>query len=443
MTSITNDNLPPPVDFSSYPPSLVVWTFTAVDTVCEPLGCSEWRSVLPSRLTTEQAWLSPAFQVPQSIFSILPSFMTYQEFLEQQQIPSSYGSLRQYAFHTPSTSLANLTTVPSMVTLVVLVWLLRQCKAVWMPLFSQLGRTAGRHTHGPEWEANNEVRIQKFGEYVFRLVFHSVISIAGMYLFWDAEWWEWLSLSNHADATHIGTKSLFWGFPHQPVSPGMTWYYLIQAAYNMEAMVCLLELSFDVHLQSVRNHKTKSWQFPVRVDWSETVRGDFREMFIHHVVTNLLVLGSSLFRFTRVGSMVFLVHDISDVPVDLSKLANFLKWKTTTAVCFATMVLVWMLTRLTILPFVIYRSVLFESWLVCASGYIPPVYHVMYKPVFVVLIGLLILLHFIWFSMFIRMGYVLVAKGEAHDLSEHKKGEVQQHASNGTKANGHSNKKHD
>jgi hypothetical protein len=76
---------------------------------------------------------------------------------------------------------------------------------------------------------------------------------------------------------------------------------------------------------------------------------------------------------------------------------------------------------------VIYRSVLWESWLVCANGYIPPIYHVMYKPIFVVLMGLLIVLHFIWFSMFLRMGYILVCKGEAHDLSEHKKGERTHH----------------
>ena len=123
--------------------------------------------------------------------------------------------------------------------------------------------------------------------------------------------------------------------------------------------------------------------------------------------------------------MVFLVHDISDVPVDLSKLANFLKWKTTTALCFATMVIVWCFTRLGALPLVIYRSVLYESWMVCKEGAIDPIYYINYQPFFVIGIGLLILLHLAWFGMFIKMGWVLISKGETHDLSEHKQGEAQ------------------
>ncbi|KAG7343720.1 TLC domain containing protein [Nitzschia inconspicua] len=438
MTAFFSSSTPVEVDFSQYPPFPIAWAYTAVDTVCDPLGCSQWRQLLPSSLTTEHAWFSEEYKVPRSIFKLFPKFLSYQEFLASTQQPSSLQAAKQYALETPSTDLADLTTWTAIAGLLVLVWILRRCKAILIPFFSNLGRQAALRTHGADWIPDNEIRITKFGEYVFRLVFHSSISLLGVYLFWNEPWWEWLSWSPPADS--VGTKSLFLDYPHQPVKPTMIWYYLVQAAYNLEAMTSLLELSFDVHFQPIfyklksstnddddfdnkKSSAFSSLQFPIRIQWSNTCRGDFREMCIHHIVTNLLVLGSSFFRLTRVGSMVFLVHDISDIPVDLSKLANFLKWKATTAMCFATMVWVWMLTRLTILPFVIYRSVLWESWLLCQNGYIPPIYHVLYKPVFAVLIGLLILLHFIWFSMFIRMGYILVCKGEAHDLSEHKKGE--------------------
>jgi hypothetical protein len=268
-----------------------------------------------------------------------------------------------------------------------------------------------------------------------------VISIAGIILFWNSPWWADVVGSSKTNDTVVGTPTLFLDFPFQPIQPSMIWYYLIQAAYNIEAMICLLELSFDICFQSpiVSNINKKNSlrssstagpgttvQSPISIKWSETVRGDFREMFVHHVVTNMLIFGSSFVRMTRVGSMVFIVHDISDVPVDLSKLANFLKWKATTVTCFLSMVIVWLMTRLYVLPFVIFRSVVTESWLVCANGYVHPIYWVMYRPPFIVLMGLLILLHLIWFSMFIRMGYVLVSKGEAHDLSEHRAGEQEQ-----------------
>lgn len=425
-------------DYSEYPPTPVTWAFTLVDTVCEPVGCREWRQALPSSWTEPGEWLSDEYRVD-SVRSFVPLLLSYQDFVKQQQeqqqlqqkqgrggrfaargaeenvstsaplSPYSLSLLKQYAFETPSTSLSDLTTPTSILVLIVLVWFIRRLKSVLMPMFSRFGRKAGRATHGKDWEQKNEVRIVKFGEYVFRLVFHSAISLAGLYLLLKKEWW-------------TDTKQLWLNYPSQPVDPGMSWYYLVQGAYNLEAMASLLQLSFTVSFfpKAVSGERSR---FPIHIGWSKDVRGDFREMFMHHVITNFLVIGSSAFRLSRPGSMVFLVHDISDVPVDLSKLANFLKWKRSTAACFASMVIVWCMTRLGVFPFVIYRSALNEAWLCCASGIVGPMVYVCYYPIFATGVGLLITLHLAWFTMFIRMGYVLVFKGEAHDLSEHKKGE--------------------
>ena len=404
------------LELSRLPPAPIVWTSATIDLVCDHLvGCTSWRSILlPSTWTTKGAWWSEEFRVG-TPFESFPSMLTYEGYLQQTNQHVSLQSLKAYAFDTPSTSLADLSTPSAMVVLFILVFLLRRCKAVLLPFFSSIGRRAGRHTHGVEWELRNEVRIFKFGEYVFRLFFHATISVVGIWYFWDKDWWK-----------QGGTKALFQNFPFHSVEPGMTWYYLIQSAYNLEALVNIVELSFVVQLQAMWNLKGKL-QSPIIIDWSPNVRGDFREMFVHHIITNLLVIGSSCFRFTRIGSMVFLVHDISDVPVDLSKLANFLKWKAATAVCFASMVAAWAMTRLGVLPFIIYRSVLTESWMVCNTGVVAPIYYIQYRPFFYVLIGLLILLHLAWFTMMLRMGYLLVRKGETHDLSEHKKGEVDGH----------------
>jgi len=273
------------------------------------------------------------------------------------------------------------------------------------------------------------------------LCFHSTISLVGIYLFFDKPWWQTLDRSEEATT---GTKYLYIDFPFQPVDPGMAWYYLVQAAYNIEVMISLLEISCYVEFQPIVNEE-KRWQLPFRLKWSESCRGDFREMFVHHVFTNILILGSSTYRLSYIGSMVFLVHDISDIPVDLSKLANFLKWKKTTVICFLAMCITWLATRLFILPFIIWRSIIYESWLVCVDGNVPPMLYKMYQPLFVSLLGFLILLHFFWFTMFIRMGYVLMRKGETHDFSEHKRGEIQyannSDTGNGATLNGFSRKK--
>lgn len=441
----------PAINFSDYPPFLLAWPIFIVDTICDHYlagFCSEWRNILPAKLAAEDSasWFSARHKMAKFLNEYIPEMLSYGDFSGsidsgEEPPPFSMASMKRFAFATSSTSLANVLSWPSLLTLVVLVSCIRLVKAKTVPTFSNMARTYSRKTHGPNWEKEkaNEERILKFGEYVFRLCFHSAISLVGIYLLYDKPWWSsvWkflfgdgyflgLGLENSSDnetTQLMGTKLLYINWPFQPVEPGMVWYYLVQCAYNVEAMINLLEMSFRVQFQPIQNQSNEQWQFPIRIDWSESCRGDFREMFVHHIFTNMLIIGSSFYRFQYVGSIVFFVHDISDIPVDLSKLANFLKWKTITIMCFVSMCITWFITRLCILPFIVWRSIIYESWLVCADGYIPPMYYNMYQPLFVYLVGFLILLHFFWFTMFIRMGYVLIRKGEAHDFSEHKNGE--------------------
>jgi len=301
---------------------------------------------------------------------------------------------------TDSTILGDLTNPMTLLVLSMLVLCLCAVKAVLLPQFQNLGKKIATQSHGKEWVKQNEIRIQKFGEYCFRLLYHASIGVYGLYYFSSKEWWK------------NGTIYLWNDWPRQPIEPGMTFYYLIQAAYNVDALIYLARLSYCL-----------KWKDGVpRLAWSETVRGDFREMAIHHIITNALVFSSSYLRLTRAGSVVFMIHDISDVPIDMSKLANFVKWKTTTAVCFALMVITWFITRLGILPFILFPSILYETPIMIDYGLNPIFYYAYRWPLFI-MVAFMILLHCCWFKMMLKMGYVLVWTGETHDLSEHKSGE--------------------
>jgi hypothetical protein len=391
------------------PIGIVLFFSNAVDAALGKF-LPDWRSYLPLGLGDHPTGiLSHTVRTMQEY----PKLTSYADFRQSSSWDSWWEPLVKYC-SSPSTELGDLLSPASLVVLVLLVIAFRLLKAVLLPFFSSLGRTAGRRTHGRKWELDNEERIVKFAEYVFRFLFHSFISMVGIYCFFDKEWW---------DPQRGGTKNLWANYPNDVIDVGMIWYYLVQSAYNIEALLSLAELSFSVQFRSPLTEKENKWQSPVKVGWAKTVRGDFQEMMVHHVITNLLVLGSSNFRCHRVGSMVFMVHDVSDVPVDLSKLANFLKWKKTTVGCFISMVLVWLVTRLGIFPFVIYKSVLFESGLSLNSGVLSVEFYYCYRHIFIILMGLIIILHVSWFVMFLKMGYVLVNKGETHDLSEHKGGE--------------------
>ena len=259
------------------------------------------------------------------------------------------------------------------------------------------------------------------------------------------------------DRSQGGTENLWIGHPNHPIEPGMSWYYLVQCAYNVDALISLLALSFTIepvnplayssaleflekeHVVDENQRKkqvlkmmvssrdqTVLWTPLFQVKWSPTRRGDFREMMVHHIVTNTLIFFSSYYRFTRVGSMIFLIHDLSDVPIDMSKLANFVKWKSTTICCFVVMVLTWIVTRLVIFPFVICRSVVTESYVhMVKNGPMDPALHDAYYIMFYMLLAALVFLHVTWFLILLRIGWTLVSKGETHDYSEHKNGEKQ------------------
>ena len=364
------------------------------------------------------------------------------------QLQGTLTNYYNFAFQTSSTTLCDLTNPLALCVLLGLLLLVRAFKKIFMPKFSALGQQLGRAAHGPEWEKNNQDRIIKFGEYVYRLIFHSGVSAYGLWYFRDKSWW---------NSELGGTKNLWMMHPNHPVEPGMTWYYLVQCAYNVDALLSLIELSFEfewvnplsyssaieflekehvvnesqrkkqvLNLMVRSKQQTVFWTPFFQIKWSPTVRGDFREMMAHHIVTNVLIFGSSFYRFTRIGSMIFLIHDLSDVPIDMSKLANFVKWKITTITCFVVMVLLWVVTRLTIFPFVIFRSVLFESYeYMVVKGKLDPALYEAYCYIFYALLGALVLLHVTWFLILLRIGWTLVSKGETHDYSEHKSGEKQ------------------
>ena len=351
----------------NYPSEIFLLTTAILDSFFTFINFPRWREYLPKSLgdTASNGLLS--YTIPS--LRRFPNLLTYNDFLTQTGSPHGLSSMYTYAFKTSSTNLGLIFSTEGMVVLVMLVVILRQIKAYFVPYFSSIGASVGRRRHGLEWEKHNHERIHKFGEYVFRLLYHISLSVIGIWYFWDKSWW---------DESKGGTRTLWLNHPNQPIEVGMTWYYLVQSAYNVEALIGLAELSFIFKTQNPFGSEKKTLQSPISFQWSPTCRGDFREMAIHHIITNLLVLGSNYFRFTRIGSMVFLIHDISDVPVDLSKLANFLKWKLGTVIFFVTMLIVWVITRLIILPFVIYKSILTESWLLVSDGTMEPLFYYAY-----------------------------------------------------------------
>lgn len=121
---------------------------------------------------------------------------------------------------------------------------------------------------------------------------------------------------------------------------------------------------------------------------AQTRRKDWLESLIHHIATVILLLYSYWVNFTRVGVMVLMIHDVSDIFLEAAKLARcagqgrgtsasprvhaggtwvtltpghsrcpgrYARKQTLAVAIFAVFTTVWIVTRNIIFPFVIIR----------------------------------------------------------------------------------------
>jgi len=104
-------------------------------------------------------------------------------------------------------------------------------------------------------------------------------------------------------------------------------YYLLTLGYHIASILTL----FRTHLKAARN--------------------DFREMFLHHVLTIALYTLSYLTNFTKIGAIIMFLHDWADIPTAYSKSFVELKgYETLTWVIGLSIVPIWFWSRLYVFP---------------------------------------------------------------------------------------------
>jgi len=166
------------------PPALCLLTTVILDHFFAFLHIPQWQLHLPFGLGDSSLNGCLSSNLARANFERY-ELLSYRTFLTQDNLDHGLSSLYTFAFRTPTTSLGILTTKDSLIVLTVLVITVRHIKAVLLPIFCNFGREVGISTHGPQWEHANRERIMKFGEYVFRLLYHSILSAAAVWYFWD------------------------------------------------------------------------------------------------------------------------------------------------------------------------------------------------------------------------------------------------------------------
>ncbi|XP_072321036.1 ceramide synthase 2 [Eucyclogobius newberryi] len=197
--------------------------------------------------------------------------------------------------------------------------------------------------------------LRKFTEAFWRFFFYVFAFCGGILALYDKEWF-------------YDTKEIWRGFPKQSMLDSQYWYYILEMSFYGSL---LLRVAFDIK------------------------RKDFREQIVHHCATLVLLSFSWCANYIRVGTLVMLVHDASDVLLESAKMFNYAKWERTCQGLFVLFAVVFMWTRLVIFPF----------WLIhCAWVYPPLVFPPFFGYYFFnAMLLVLQALHVFWAYLILRM----------------------------------------
>ncbi|XP_040181498.1 ceramide synthase 4-like [Rana temporaria] len=205
---------------------------------------------------------------------------------------------------------------------------------------------------------------KKFCEASWRFIIYLISFLTGVSVLIDKPWfWD---------------QREFWtDYPYQPLVSSLYWYYMLQLGFYSSM---LMTLAFDVK------------------------RKDLKEQTVHHFATIFLITFSYCANYMRAGTLVMLLHDAADHFLELAKICTYSKWKRTCNILFVIFVLVFIVTRLYLLPTRIIYSTYYYSML-----RFQPFFGYYF---FNALLMILQILHMFWAYMILRMLYRFTFTGK-------------------------------
>ncbi|XP_077955186.1 ceramide synthase 2 isoform X2 [Gasterosteus aculeatus] len=140
------------------------------------------------------------------------------------------------------------------------------------------------------------------------------------------------------------------------------------------------------------------WFWDRRECWSQYPVQDFKEQVIHHLATIFLLSFSYCANYIRIGTLVMLLHDSSDILLESAKMFNYgTGWRKTCDTLFVVFAVAFLVTRLVIFP-----SKILHTTLVLSIEEFQPFFGYY---LFNVLLMVLQALHIFWAGLIIRMVY--------------------------------------
>jgi hypothetical protein len=183
-------------------------------------------------------------------------------------------------------------------------------------------------------------------------------------------------------------QRLFDNYPLTPPVPVLREYYMFQLGYYFHALFVTL---------------------------MQRGRPNYVSMTVHHMATIALISCSYAVQNNyRLGTLVFWVHDVCDVPVCLTRLAVDLGSTPATAVFYFLLIGCWVVFRLLVFPLSVIRAVSFDA---IRLGWVPWPEAYAWVPLTLFML-LLLAMHILWFAELCGMARTYFKTGRALDSTE-------------------------
>lgn len=221
-------------------------------------------------------------------------------------------------------------------------------------------------------------RVERFSACSFKFFAYLALSWYGYACLKDEDWFPKAMGGTAQDAS-----TTLIGWPLHQTTVKMRCYYGAALSYHGHSIFFLL----------------RQWYQGAR-------RNDFYEMSVHHLVTITLITGSHMLNFTRIGSLVLFIHDVSDIFTYQIKAFVDMDILLLTAWGFLSCVCGWFYFRLWLLPNLLIRDILNNPVEEIGWG----------NQGFTLLLSALVCLHAYWMSLVLEMGRnaIMGTKGGVH-----------------------------
>jgi acyl-CoA-dependent ceramide synthase len=207
------------------------------------------------------------------------------------------------------------------------------------------------------------------------------------FIYYTVQWSYGFYLYRHLPTQLFNLKELWRDSPHAPVAGPVKFYYLVQFAFYLHQVLILN---------------------------AEARRKDHVQMMAHHVITIVLMFASYFGHFTRIGCVILLIMDWSDILLPMAKMFRYLAFSTVCDTVFGLFLLSWLITRHALFIVVIV-SAFVDIPAVVTFEWAPERGRYLSRTTWILLSTMLVALQVLqvaWFWMICRVAWRVFTKGE-------------------------------